>query len=87
MVKTVDGGESWAELPLVVNAKARQFGIGFATRQIGWVGTAAGGFETRDGGKSWAPVPLAPAANKIRTRAADGTPMIYAIGTQVQFYR
>lgn len=87
IVKTVDGGESWAELPLTVNPKARQFGIGFATSKVGWVGTAAGGFETRDGGKSWAPAPLAPAANKIRTRAADGTPMIYSIGTQVQFYR
>ena len=84
IVKTVDGGETWRELPLTSNAKARQFGIGFASERIGWVGTAAGGFETRDGGASWAPVPLAPAANKIRVKAADGTPMIYAIGTQVQ---
>ncbi|MDQ3245944.1 MAG: hypothetical protein M3Q52_03440 [Pseudomonadota bacterium] len=86
VVKTVDGGEHWAEVPLVVDAKARQFGIGFASPAIGWVGTAAGGFETRDGGASWTKVPLAPATNKIRTRAADGTPMIYAIGTQVQVY-
>jgi photosystem II stability/assembly factor-like uncharacterized protein len=86
VVKTVDGGESWTELPLVQNAKARQFGIGFATPAIGWVGTAVGGFETRDGGATWAAVPLAPAANKIRTRASDGTPMIYAIGTRVQRY-
>jgi photosystem II stability/assembly factor-like uncharacterized protein len=84
VVKTVDAGESWTEMPLVQNAKARQFGIGFATSAVGWVGTAVGGFETRDGGASWAPVPLAPAANKIRTRASDGTPMIYAIGTRVQ---
>jgi photosystem II stability/assembly factor-like uncharacterized protein len=84
VVKTVDGGETWSELPLVENAKARQFGIGFATPALGWVGTAAGGFETRDGGATWAPVPLAPAANKIRTRAGDGTPMVYAIGTAVQ---
>jgi len=86
MVKTVDGGETWTELALVDNAKARQFGIGFVTAQVGWVGTAAGGFETRNGGASWTPVPLAPAANKIRTRASDGTPMIYAIGTAVQRY-
>jgi len=84
VVKTVDGGEHWTEVPLTLNPKAREFGIGFATPDIGWVGTAAGGFETRDGGRSWTAVPLAPAANKIRTRAADGTPMIYAIGTQVQ---
>jgi photosystem II stability/assembly factor-like uncharacterized protein len=85
VVKTVDGGDSWREMPLVSNAKARQFGVGFLTANHGWVGTAAGGFETRDGGRSWAAAPLAPAANKIRTHAADGTPMVYAIGTKVQF--
>ena len=84
VVKTTDGGKSWREMPLVADARARQFGIGFADAKTGWVGTAAGGFETRDGGVSWAKVPLAPAANKIRTRASDGTPMVYAIGTQVQ---
>jgi photosystem II stability/assembly factor-like uncharacterized protein len=84
IVKTVDGGESWSELPLILDPKARQFGIGFANAQTGWVGTAVGGFETRDGGATWTKVLLAPAANKIRTRASDGTPMIYAIGTQVQ---
>ena len=84
VVKTTDGGETWREVPLVEDAKARQFGIGFATPDLGWVGTAAGGFETRDGGKSWAKVPIAPAANQIRVRAGDGTPMIVAIGTQVQ---
>ncbi len=84
IVKTVDGGESWRELPLVANAKARQFGIGFASERVGWVGTAVGGFETRDGGLTWKEAPLAVAANKIRVRAGDGTKMIYAIGTQVQ---
>jgi photosystem II stability/assembly factor-like uncharacterized protein len=87
VVKTSDGGESWREVPLVVNARARQFGIGFATAEIGWVGTAAGGFETRDGGATWTKVALAPAANKIRTRAADGTPMVYASGTEIQIFR
>ena len=87
VVRTSNGGETWQELPLVQDAKARQFGIGFATPRLGWVGTAIGGFETRDGGTTWARVPLAPAANKIRTRAADGTPMTYAIGTQVQLRR
>ena len=86
IVKTVDGGESWTEIPLLMDAKARQFGIGFATATTGWVGTMVGGFETRDGGASWTKVSLAPAANKIRTRASDGTPMIYAIGTEVQRY-
>lgn len=84
VVKTTDAGEHWREMPLVEDAKARQFGVGFVDAKLGWVGTLAGGFETRDGGAHWAKVPLARAANKIRTRAADGTPLVYAIGTEVQ---
>ena len=61
--------------------------MGFVTPDNGWVGTTVGGFETNDGGKSWRPSSLAPTANKIRTRAADGTPMVYAIGSEVQIYR
>ena len=87
IVKTVDGGEHWSEMPLVVNKAAEELGIGFVSAKKGWVGTAAGSFETRDGGKTWSPSTLAPKANKIRTHAADGTPMIYAIGSEVQVYR
>ncbi|MBX9796643.1 hypothetical protein [Sphingomonas sp.] len=84
IVKTSDGGKSWQELPLVSDAKARQFGIGFVDATRGWVGTMAGGFETRDGGKSFAPVPIARAANKFRIVADGGKRHVYAIGTQVQ---
>jgi photosystem II stability/assembly factor-like uncharacterized protein len=87
IVKTVDGGEHWIEMPLVVNKDAEELGIGFFSPEKGWVGTSAGGFETTDGGKSWKPSALAPKANKIRMHAADGTPMIYAIGSEVQVYR
>jgi photosystem II stability/assembly factor-like uncharacterized protein len=87
IVKTVDGGEHWSELPLVANKDAEELGIGFVSPDKGWVGTAVGGFETRDGGVNWSPSTLAPKANKIRVRAADGTPMIYAIGSEVQIYR
>lgn len=87
VVKTVDGGEHWSELPLVSSKGAEELGIGFVSTEKGWVGTSVGGFETDDGGKSWKPSSLAPKANKIRTRAADGTPMIYAIGSEVQIYR
>jgi photosystem II stability/assembly factor-like uncharacterized protein len=87
IIKTVDGGDHWRELPLVVKKDAEELGIGFVTPEQGWVGTSQGSFETRDGGKTWAPSALAPKANKIRTRAADGTPMIYAIGSEVQIYR
>jgi len=84
IVKTVDGGKSWQELPMVENAKARQFGIGFVDEMRGWVGTMAGGFETRDGGKTFTPAPVARAANKFRV-VTDGTRRhVFAIGTEVQ---
>lgn len=84
IVKTVDGGKSWTELPMVMDAKARQFGIGFLDEARGWVGTAAGGFETRDGGKTFAPAPVARAANKFRVVADGSKRYVYAIGTEVQ---
>lgn len=84
IVKTVDGGKIWTELPMVVDAKARQFGIGFLDEARGWVGTAVGGFETRDGGKTFAPAPIARAANKFRVVADGKKRHVYAIGTEVQ---
>ena len=87
IAKTTDGGEHWFELPLVTDAAAQEFGIGFVSQEKGWVGTAHGGFETLDGGIHWVPSPLASRANRIRVRAADGTPMVYAIGSEVQVYR
>ncbi len=84
IAKTVDGGKNWTELPMMVDAKARQFGIGFVDDQRGWVGTATGGFETRDGGKSFIPAPIARAANKFRIVADGPRRHVYAIGTQVQ---
>jgi len=87
IVKTVDGGEHWTEVPLVVNKDAEELGIGFVSTDTGWVGTTAGGFETHDGGKTWSLSTLAAKANKIRVRTADGTPMIYAIGSEVQIYK
>lgn len=87
VAKTIDGGSHWSEIPLVSHAGAEELGIGFISPVRGWVGTSVGGFETSDGGKSWTPSNLAPKANRIRTRTADGTPMIYAIGSEVQIYR
>jgi photosystem II stability/assembly factor-like uncharacterized protein len=86
-VKTVDGGEHWSEMPLVAAKGIEELGIGFVSAEKGWVGTNIGGFETTDGGQTWRPSTLAPKANRIRLRAADGTPMIYAIGSEVQIYR
>src|SRR5215472_16134587 len=87
IVKTTDGGEHWLEMPLVESKGAEELGIGFVSPEKGWVGVNIGGFETNDGGKTWKPSTLASKANKIRVRAADGTSMIYAIGTEVQVYK
>jgi len=69
------------------NQGRRGIGVGFVSPdKVGWE-QPFGGFETSDGGKSWTPSSIAPKANKIRTRAADDTPMIYAIGSEVQVYQ
>jgi photosystem II stability/assembly factor-like uncharacterized protein len=84
IVKTVDGGKSWKELPLVANKAAQEFGIGFESETHGWVGTRVGGFETRDGGRSWVPVEFGKAVNKIRVvTGADGGRVAFAIGTDL----
>jgi len=83
-VKTQDGGRTWTELPMVQNAKARQFGIGFVDADHGWVGTMEGGFYTADGGLSFSAVPVAKAANKFRIVQADEDVKVFAIGTEVQ---
>lgn len=83
IVRTRDGGKSWQEIPLVRDHRVRQFGIGFIDDRIGWVGTVAGGYETRDGGDTWRFVDMGRAVNKIRIvpngRGAD----VYAIGVDL----
>ncbi len=83
VVKSSDGGRSWAELPLVDEHGVREFGIGFVTPELGWVGTNKTGYETRDGGKTWAPVAMGRAVNKIRVLTTATGFVAYAIGVQV----
>ncbi len=84
VAKTIDGGKTWQELPLVKDQAVRQFGVGFATPDLGWVGTTKGGFETRDGGQTWKSVNLGRVVNKIRV-LPDGKGFFsaYAIGADV----
>ena len=81
--KTMDGGRTWSELPLVDEARWRSFGIGFADERTGWVGGTTGGLETRDGGRSWTPVEMGRAVNKIRFVGEGRRRRAYAIGTDV----
>lgn len=84
VIKTVNGGRTWRELPLAKIDKLQQFGIGFASERLGWVGTSIGGFETRDGGRTWRTVAMGRHVNKIRVlRRADGGLRLFAIGSEV----
>lgn len=84
IAKTVDGGETWEEINLVLDNKAREFGIGFIDEHHGFVGTTNSGFETKDGGVSWEPIDLGRACNKIRIyRDSNGSSYGYAIGVDV----
>ncbi len=83
VVKTVDGGKHWQELTLVDDAGVREFGVGFATPELGWVGSTKGGFETRDGGASWHKVELGRNVNKIRILPEGGSFRAYAIGADL----
>ena len=83
IVKTVDGGRTWRELPLVTAPDVQQFGIGFVDERRGWVGCKAGGYETRNGGQSWAPVAFGRAVNKVRVVRDATRTRVFAIGVDV----
>ena len=83
IVKSVDGGRSWRELPLVDQAGVQQFGIGFVDARRGWVGCKSGGYETRDGGHSWMPTDFGRAVNKIRVLHRARQTRVFAIGVDV----
>jgi photosystem II stability/assembly factor-like uncharacterized protein len=84
VAKTVDGGDTWRELPLTDDGAVREFGIGFLDEQVGWVGAVPGGFQTIDGGATWTRVEMGKATNKIRIlKSEDGSAVGYGIGVDV----
>jgi len=83
IAKTTDGGETWVELDLVQDNRAREFGIGFISEQVGFVGTVTSGYQTEDGGKTWKPINLGRACNKIRIYQDKSKTWGYAIGVDV----
>ncbi len=83
VAKTTDGGATWSELPLVDDAKVRQFGIAFVDERRGWVGAVPGGFQTIDGGATWTPVKFGNAVNKIRLLPTTEGVHAFAIGMGV----
>jgi photosystem II stability/assembly factor-like uncharacterized protein len=84
IAKTTDGGNTWQELNLCEDAKARSFGVGFIDEFHGYVGTLNSGYETTDGGANWHKVDIGRAANKIRVyNFSKKTINLYAIGVNV----
>jgi photosystem II stability/assembly factor-like uncharacterized protein len=83
VVKTTDGGASWRELPLIDDVDVREFGVGFLTERIGWVGASTTGFQTEDGGDTWTPVDMGLAVNKIRIVREGRQFSAFAIGRGV----
>ncbi len=81
--KSIDGGETWLEIPLIRDPAWNELGIGFLDESHGWVGGIPGGLETVDGGRSWNTTTLGRAINKFRIlRDGNGT-TVYAIGKDV----
>jgi photosystem II stability/assembly factor-like uncharacterized protein/pimeloyl-ACP methyl ester carboxylesterase len=88
IAKTTDGGDTWQEIPLVKDSKAREFGIGFIDEYHGFVGTMNHGYETKDGGATWSAIHMGIACNKIRIyRNAANQVYGFAIGKDVFMFR
>ncbi|XVJ59433.1 MAG: alpha/beta fold hydrolase [Tepidisphaera sp.] len=83
VAKTTDGGQSWAEIPLVDDHRVRQFGVAFLDEKVGWVGAMPYGFATTDGGATWTRAEFGNAVNKIRVVRSESGVTVFAIGTQV----
>jgi len=84
VIRSDDRGRTWREIEMAQDPAARQFGIGFVSKDVGFVGAAAGGFATRDGGATWERAPIARAANKFQAVPTAAGIRLYAIGTEVQ---
>jgi photosystem II stability/assembly factor-like uncharacterized protein/pimeloyl-ACP methyl ester carboxylesterase len=87
VAKTIDGGRTWTEVPLVVDHRVRQFGVAFLDATTGWVGAMPHGFVTRDGGLTWSKAGFGNAVNKIRLVRTGQDVTGFAIGTNVHRLR
>lgn len=84
VAKTTDNGRTWRELSIGKDVAQNEYGIGFVTEDVGWVGATKNGFATVDGGRTWSAVDLGRATNKFRiVRMPAGGIVVYAIGVDL----
>lgn len=83
IAKTMDGGLTWNELPLI-NSAIREFGVGFINDTVGWVGGELTGYQTLDGGQTWSTKNIGQYANKFSiVKDSNGVSTAYAVGIRV----
>jgi photosystem II stability/assembly factor-like uncharacterized protein len=81
VLKSVDGGQSWTELPY---PGPYEQGIGFATETLGWVGgSGSNAYQTTDGGQSWVRADFGQQVNSFHMLGPD---IGYAAGRYVYKY-
>lgn len=82
LLRTSDGGLTWEEL--IVPGNRLLQAVGFISDSVGWIGGHGHTSMTADGGRSWSKVDAGHALNRVRL---SGDSLLYAVGTQVLFYR
>lgn len=83
IIKTIDGGNTWNELPLENNFNLREFGVGFINEQVGFVGTTVGGYQTTDGGTTWTKTNIGSYTNKFRVLDVRNKTIVVGIGENI----
>jgi photosystem II stability/assembly factor-like uncharacterized protein/dienelactone hydrolase len=83
VAKTIDGGNTWAEIKLCNEFAVREFGILFTDENLGWVGSSVGGFQTTDGGKNWIKTDFGKYTNKFRMFNTSKGKRVVGIGSEI----
>jgi photosystem II stability/assembly factor-like uncharacterized protein len=82
VLKTIDGGMTWSDVPFISNYDIQ--GIGFVSPDFGWVGGWGGiTYETTDGGASWHTAGFGLYLNRIRFLSPA---LAYGVGETVYKY-